>query len=248
MKNNIHPTSIIEEGAKIGLGNIIGENVIIRKGVEIGSRNLFGSNIEITNNVKIGDDNKFNSFISIGSIAEMGSKGDFFNDDGCIIIGNQNTFREFITINSPARTDRTIVGNKNYFMARTHIPHDAKIGSNIVFATNLLIGGGCIISDYVYIGLNASVHQWTNIGEGAILGQNSSTLSNVPPFMTAVGTPSKVIKINLEGLIRRNISNKDIELFKNYFDRGVESSLKKSNYLISKYVEFISNKSQYICL
>ena len=176
----------------------------------------------------------------------MGSKGDFCIEDGHILIGSNNTFREFITINLPARKDKTSIGDNNYFMARTHIPHDAEIGCNVVFATNSLIGGGCVISNYVYIGLNAHVHQWVNIGEGAMLGMNSATTINVPPFMTVVGIPSKVIKINLEGLKRRNIDNQDIEVFQEYLQNQNLLMLESSNYLINRYIKFITNNNKFL--
>ena len=100
-------------------------------------------------------------------------------------------------------------------MARTHIPHDALVGNNVIMATNSLIGGGCKLNDFVYVGLNAHIHQWLNIGEGSILGMNSATVNNVPPFLTVAGVPSKILKVNEEGLKRRKYSQYEIDSFKN---------------------------------
>ena len=218
MSNKIHSSANIENGAEIGKNNIIAENVIIRKNVSIGNDNFIGPNCIIENKVNIGTGNKFYGFLSLGSLGEMGTKGDLLPDNCEVFIGNNNVFREFITINFPVRKKMTSILNKCYFMARTHIPHDADVGNNVVMATNSLIGGGCVLNDYVYIGLNAHVHQWLTIGEGSILGMNSATVKSVPPFMTVMGVPSKAIKINEEGLKRRNYSEQEISLLRKYLN------------------------------
>jgi UDP-N-acetylglucosamine acyltransferase len=109
--NKIHPTAIIEEGAKIGINNIISENVIIRKNVKVGDNNIIGPSCLFQNNLDIGDNNKFYGFISIGSLGEMGLKGDSIRKNGKIIIGSDNIFREFITVNFPVK-------EKNYIYTK----------------------------------------------------------------------------------------------------------------------------------
>jgi len=237
MSNKIHSSAIIEKGVVIGENNIISENVIIRKNVRIGNNNYIGPNSIIENIVNIGNRNKFYGFLSLGSSGEMGSKGDIIPDKCEVRIGDNNVFREFITINFPVRKKMTSISNKCYFMARTHIPHDAMIGNNVVMATNSLIGGGCILNDYVYVGLNAHVHQWLTIGEGSILGMNSATVKSVPPFLTVIGVPSKAIKINQEGLKRRNYSKQKITDLRKYLSNNLEHE--RTNVLINKYKQFI---------
>ena len=241
MSNSIHPSAIIEDGAQIGEDNVICENVIIRKSTILGHKNYIGPNSLIENRVNIGNNNKFYGFISLGTLGEMGTKGDILHPEGMIEIGDNNTFREFITINFPVRNKKTSIMNNCYFMARTHIPHDAKICNNVVMATNSLIGGGCILDDFVYIGLNAHIHQWLHIGEGSILGMSSGTVKNVPPFLTVVGLPSKAIKINEEGLKRRQFSMDTINDFK-----GFLSDSSNNNELIEKYKSFINKYDNYL--
>ena len=172
----------------------------------------------------------------------MGTKGDIDPELGIVKIGNNNIFREFVTINFPVKNPSTSIKNNCYFMARSHVPHDAEIHNNVVMATNSLIGGGCILDNYVYVGLNAHVHQWLKIGEGSMLGMNSATVKNVPPFITVVGVPSKAVKINEEGLRRRKFTDKTIEGLKTFllsseYDRNNNYS---KNELIKKYQAFIN--------
>ena len=245
MANNIHPTAIIEKGAIIGDNNTIFENVIIRKNVIIGNNNHIGPNSLLENIVNVGNSNKIYGFISIGTLGEMGLKGDTLPNNSEVFIGNNNVFREFITINFPVRKKKTLILNNCYFMARTHIPHDVHIGNNVVMATNSLIGGGCELNDYVYVGLNAHIHQWLNIGEGSLLGMSSATITNVPPFLIVVGIPSKIIKVNEEGLKRRNFSHNQISIFKKYISGEITEEI-VDNELIIKHRKFINNHDDYL--
>jgi UDP-N-acetylglucosamine acyltransferase len=211
MADNIHPTAIIGENVKIGSNNTICENVIIEGNVTIGNDNYIGPFSHIANNVEIKDFNKFFGQISIGSLGEMGSKGDVFIEDGKVEIGSHNVFREFITVNSPVRKKATKIGNHCYFMARSHIPHDAIIMNNVVMATNSIIGGGCVIHDFAYIGLGSITHQWLTVGESSMLGMNSVNTKNIPPYCIVIGVPSIISGLNHVGASRRGYSEEDVD-------------------------------------
>lgn len=210
MGNNIHQTAIIGNNVKIGTNNTICENVIINGNVVIGDNNYIGPFSHISNNVEIKDGNKFFGQLSIGSLGEMGSKGDVFIEDGKVIIGSHNVFREFVTVNSPVRRKTTAIGNNCYFMARSHIPHDATIMNNVIMATNSIIGGGCIINDFAYIGLGSITHQWLTVGESAMLGMNSVNTKNIPPFSIVVGVPSFINGLNQVGALRRGFTKDEV--------------------------------------
>lgn len=230
MRNNIHPTAYIGDNVTIGNGNTICANAIIEGDITIGDNNYFGSFTHITNNVIIKNSNKFFGQISVGSLGEMGSKGDIFNKDGIVRIGNKNVFREFITINSPVRRESTEIGNNCYFMARSHIPHDALIRNNVVMATNSIIGGGCIIESYAYIGLGSITHQWLTIGESAMIGMQAVNVKNVPPFCTVVGIPSKIVSLNSVGALRRGFPEEEVnELKKELAQIITNGSITKSS-------------------
>ena len=210
MENNIHETSIIGDKVKLGKNNTICENVIIQGDIQIGDNNYFGPFTHISNSVEIKNFNKFFGQLSIGSLGEMGSKGDIFIEDGKVIIGSHNIFREFVTVNSPVRRKTTAIGNNCYFMARSHIPHDAMIMNNVIMATNSIIGGGCIIHDFAYIGLGSITHQRLTVGESAMLGMNSVNTKNIPPFSIVVGVPSFINGLNQVGALRRGFTQEEV--------------------------------------
>jgi len=239
--NRIHSTALLEPGVEVGDGNIIEEHAIIRSGVRIGDGNRIGPFSLIEHRVELGDGNTLHGYASIGTPGEMGSKGDQIAETGAVSIGNENVIREFVTVNFPVRRTLTAIGNNCYLMARTHIPHDARLGDSVVMATNSLIGGGCSLENHVYVGLNAHVHQWVVIGEGAMLGMSSATVKSVPPFCTVAGVPSRFLKINREGLRRRGIPDEEIDRLEAYV---LGSGGDATDRLIKIYANFIQENER----
>lgn len=244
MKNNIHSTAIIGDLVKLGENNTIGPNVVVMGNVTIGNNNIFGANSIISNNVIMGNDNRFAGFVSIGSLGEMGTKGDIFLENGKVIIGNNNVIREFVTINSPVRKETTSIGNNCYFMARTHIPHDAEIRNNVVMATNSLIGGGTIIYNHAYIGLGSIIHQWTNIGESAMIGLQAAVTKHIPPFCTITGVPAKILKLNRTGLERRGFAAEVLDEVDQNFKDIIRGKYESDNEIVVKIREFMTEYPQ----
>lgn len=195
----------------IGYGNTFEPGVIIGEEVRIGNNNVFRSGTIIDRKVNIGNNNLFSNYVVIGCQGEMGLKGDIIPADGCIEIGNDNIIREFVVIGFPAKTLLTKVGNNNYFMARSHIPHDCRIGNKVTMAPNSVLGGGVHIEDFVFVGLGATTHHGLTLGEGAMIGMNAANVKCVPPFVTVIGDPSKILSVNIVGATRRVIPDEIIK-------------------------------------
>ena len=244
MQNNIHVSAFIGSNVRLGINNIIGPNVVIQGNVTIGDDNLIGVNTIISNNVIIGNGNKFTGAASLGSLGEMGTKGDIYLENGKVIIGNNNVIREFVTINSPVRKETTSIGDNCYFMARTHIPHDADIRNNVVMATNSLIGGGSIIYNNAYIGLGAIVHQWTDVGESAMIGLQSAVTKHVPPFCTITGVPAKILKLNRTGLERRGFASEILDEIEQNFKAIIMGEYASENEIVVKIKQFMAKYPQ----
>tara|TARA_B110000902_G_scaffold214224_1_gene246101 strand:- start:4 stop:756 length:753 start_codon:yes stop_codon:yes gene_type:complete len=239
MNNFIDENAVIGDDVKLGKNNTIGANVVIIGKVNIGNNNHIGINTIVTNNVIIGNNNNFVGNASIGSLGEMGSKGDIFIKNGNVVIGNNNVVREFVTINSPVRKEKTSIGNNCYLMSRTHIPHDADVRDNVVMATNSLIGGGALIHDYAYIGLGAISHQWVDIGESAMIGLQAAVTKHVPPFCTIIGNPGKILKLNRTGLERRGFSSEILDEVEENFKSIILGEYDSNNEIIVKIKKFV---------
>lgn len=231
----IHETAIVGKDVKLGKNVSIGAYSVIEGNVFIGDGTEIKNNVNIKNNVKIGTNNKFYPFCSIGELGEMTSHGDVFVEDGFVEIGDNNTIREFVTVNSPSLSKKTKIGSNCYICARSHIPHDVIMGNNVNMV-NAVLGGHCIVDDYVFLGLCSVVHQKLRIGESAMIGMGAVVTKNVPPFLTVVGNPAKKLSFNKIGIRRRGFSDKDIkDLFKIIDNPSYHLNFKQNENVLNLY-------------
>ena len=212
----IHPSAIIEDGAKIGSNVSIGAFCHIGPNVEIGDDNIIASHVVIEGHTKIGNGNEIFQFASIGaapqSIAYNGEPTE-------VRIGDNNILREYVTINRGTPDDRAVtsIGNNNFLMAYVHIAHDCQLGSNIIFANCASLAGHVKVEDFVIMGGFSLVHQFCRVGQHCITGIGSVCIQDVPPYSLAAGNKAITHGINVKGLRRRDFAADSInELKKAY--------------------------------
>lgn len=205
----IHDTSIVDKNAKIGNNVEIGPYCVIGPNVKIADNNKLHSHVNISGNTKIGEGNIFYPFCSIGNDPQDLK---FSGENTELTIGNGNKIREYVTINpgTDGGGKKTIVGNNCLFMVSSHIAHDCIVGDNVILANNVPLGGHAIIEDGVIIGGNSAVQQFTRIGRGAMIGGMCGVVKDVIPYGIALGNRSILQGLNLIGLRRKNLDNKEI--------------------------------------
>ncbi len=177
----IHPTAIVDTES-------IGKNVHI------------GPFCYIGRNVTIEDDCILFGHCSIGAPAQYKPAVSEY-DDRPITIGAGTEIREFVTINRPT-TGETHLGKKCLLMANVHIPHDCVTGDNVVFVVGAAIGGHTKIGSNCYIGLNATMHNKSELGDYSIIGASSFFKGKAPGGLVWVGVPARAIKVNTIGIVR----------------------------------------------
>lgn len=254
----IHKTAIIDTKAKISTNVEIGPYATIGPNVEIGENTLIQSHVNITGNTTIGKGNKLYSFASIGSDPQdLKYKG----EETTLLIGDNNTIREHVTINTGTVQGGglTKIGNNNLIMIGAHIAHDCIIGNNIVMANNTAIAGHAEIEDFVIIGAKCGVQQFTRIGKRAMIGGMTGVLRDVIPYGLSTGNRNYLNGINVVGLRRDKVSNKDIlgltDAYKEIFKTEVLSENLKNlngkytdNPLVKDVLDFINkDKKRPIC-
>lgn len=205
----IDSTALLDPTAQIGANVKIGAYSIIKKGVSIGERTVIGSHVVIEEGTRIGSDCKFFSFCSIGAIPQDLK---FNGEESSLIIGDRNTFREFITVNRATGLGGgvTKIGDDNFFMAYIHIAHDCKLGNHIIMANAATLGGHITIDDHAIIGGLVGIHQFVRIGTHSIVGGCSAVSQDVPPYTSAVGNRAKLRGLNLTGLKRNDFKPETI--------------------------------------
>jgi UDP-N-acetylglucosamine acyltransferase len=198
----IHPTAIVDAAANIGEGVEIGPYAVVGPHVTIGERSRIGPHAVITGHTRLGADNHVYQFTSIG---EAPQDKKYHGEPTRLEIGNNNTIREFCTLNRGTVQDAgvTRIGDDNWIMAYVHIAHDCQIGSRTIFANNAQLAGHVHIEDDVILGGFTLVHQFCRIGAHSITGLGTVVLQDIPPYVKASGNPVHPYGINSEGLRRR---------------------------------------------
>ena len=254
----IDKNSVIHKNAKISDSAEIGPYVVIGPNVEIGNKVKIYSHVNISGNTKIGDDTIIFPFASIGN-APQDLK--YNNEQTKLEIGQNNKIREYVTINpgTSGGGGLTKIGNNCLFMVSAHIAHDCFVGNNVILANNVPLGGHAHIDDNAIIGGNSAVQQFTRVGKSAMIGGMCGVVRDIIPYGIAHGNRSVLQGLNLIGLRRKNIPNKEImilsdaykEIFKNEnLTENLNNLSKdfKSNELVAEVIQFIEkDKKRPIC-
>tara|TARA_R110002167_G_scaffold70646_1_gene199432 strand:- start:20273 stop:21061 length:789 start_codon:yes stop_codon:yes gene_type:complete len=206
----IHPQVIIEDGAVIGKNVKIGPWTYIAANVVIGDDCHISSHVVINGPTTLGKGNRIFQFASIGEDCQDLK---YAGEPTELVIGDNNTFREYCTVHRGTVQDNSLtqIGSNNLFMAYTHIAHDCMVGSHCIMANGASIAGHVHVGDHAIIGGMTGVHQFCHIGEHCFVGANSLILKDIPPYVMASGQPAKPFGLNSEGLKRRGF-DKDVIL------------------------------------
>lgn len=237
MANKFHKTALISSKAKLGNNitvgaySIIGDNVSLGDGVTIASHSIIDGNVSIgdntfianhvniTGNTTIGKNNKIYHFCSIGEIPQDKK---YNNEATSLIIGNNNLFREYCSINAGTLSNGgdgvTRIDSNNWILAYCHIAHDCVIGSNVIFSNNAALAGHVKVKDWVVLGGYVKIHQFSVIGEHVMVGINTTITQDIPPCVMAKGYRAEPKGINSEGLKRRGFSREVINSIKNAYN------------------------------
>ena len=254
----IHKSSVIDTNAKISKNVKIGPFCYIGPEVQLDENIELISIVHIEGNTKIGNGTKIYPFSSIGTNPQDLK---YNNEKNYTIIGNNNTIREYVTINpgTEGGGSKTIIGNECLFMISSHVAHDCKIGNNVIIANNVPLGGHVTIEDSVIIGGNSAVQQFTRIGRLAMIGGMTGVLKDVIPFGLSIGNRNYLQGLNLIGLRRKKYENKKImgldRAYKEIFSsKNLHENLKKingehkGNELVNEVISFIEkDKKRPIC-
>ncbi|MGE3067102.1 MAG: acyl-ACP--UDP-N-acetylglucosamine O-acyltransferase [Hyphomicrobiaceae bacterium] len=206
---NIHPTAIVEDGARIGDGVRIGPychvgpHVSLAEGVELVSHAV------IAGRTSIGARTRIFPFASIGhQPQDLKYKG----EPSTLAIGADCLIREGVTMNPGTEGGgmTTVVGDRCAFLANSHVGHDCHIGNNVIFSNNVMLAGHCTVGDFVILGGGAAVIQFARVGPHAFLGGMSALENDLIPYGMALGNRAHLSGLNIIGLQRRGFAREDI--------------------------------------
>ncbi|HDZ80661.1 MAG TPA: acyl-ACP--UDP-N-acetylglucosamine O-acyltransferase [Roseobacter sp.] len=206
---NIHPSAVIEDGARIAPSAIVGPFCVIGSQVVLHADVVIKSHTVITGQTEVGEGTVIFSFAVIGEIPQdLKFKGEFSR----LVIGKRNRIREHVTMNCGTEGGGgvTKIGDDGLFMAGCHIAHDAILGNRVIVVNSAAVAGHCIIDDDVIIGGLAGIHQFVRIGRGAIIGAVTMVTNDVIPYGLVQAPRGVLDGLNLVGLKRRGVARSDI--------------------------------------
>jgi UDP-N-acetylglucosamine acyltransferase len=226
----IHPSAIIEDGARIAPDARIGPFSVIGAGVDIGPGCEIGPHVVIAGRTRLGKNNRIFQFASIGD--EPQDKK-YRGEDTALEIGDNNTIREYVTINRGTADGGgvTRLGNDNWLMAYCHIAHDCQVGSHNIMANGATLAGHVIVGDHVIFAGYSGAHQFCRIGDHAFLGMYGGVSQDVPAYVMVSGQPPRPRGVNSEGLKRRGFSGAQIRNIREAYRTIYRAGLKRDEAL-----------------
>ena len=212
----IHPTALVDPKAQLDSSVSVGPYAVIGPHVRIGAGTTVGAHCVIEGHTTIGQDNRIFQFASVG--AQPQDKK-YAGEPTRLEIGDGNTIREFVTINTGTVQDEglTRIGHDCWIMAYVHIAHDCRLGDHIILSNAVQLAGHVHLGDWVFLGGLTGVHQFGRVGAHAMTAFQTRLAQDVPPFVTAGGNPAEAQSINAEGLKRRGFSPERITLIKQMY-------------------------------
>lgn len=198
----IHPTAIVEDGARLGANVTIGPFVVIGSEVELGDRVSVDSHVVISGRTSIGAGTKISSFAAIGGLPQDTSYADEPTET---VIGSDCVIREQATVNrgTVRGKSKTVIGNRCMLMVGAHVAHDCIVGDEVVLVNNATLGGHAEIGEHAILGGLSAVQQNCRVGAHAFIGGVTGVTSDVIPFVSALGHRAEIAGLNIVGLKRR---------------------------------------------
>jgi UDP-N-acetylglucosamine acyltransferase len=219
----IHPSSVVEEGAKLG------EGVRIGPFCHISAESIISDRVELVSHVSVMGATTIGAGTKVYPMATLGAPPQNTKHKGgrtTLVIGENCTLREGVTMHVGTDSSRgeTTVGDNGNFLAYAHIAHDCVVGKNATFANGATLGGHCEIGDNVYIGGLTAVHQFVRVGDNAFIGGCSAVVGDIIPYAIAAGNRAKLRGLNIIGLKRSGLPRSEIYLlrkvYRSIFDRS----------------------------
>jgi UDP-N-acetylglucosamine acyltransferase len=205
---SIHPLAAVSPDARLGVGVKIGAFATVEADVELGDFCTLATGAVVKSGVRAGCHNEFGEHSVVGGGPQHIAKP---QDIGRIEIGNNNVFREHVTIHRALKpTAATVVGDNNYVMAGGHFGHDVVVGNNCICANGALVGGHVTIEDRAFVSGAVAVHQFCRIGRLVMAGGHARVIQDIPPYMLLDGQSGCIVGLNIVGLRRSGHSAEDI--------------------------------------
>ena len=241
----IHPSAVIEDGAVLGSNVSVGPFAYIGSKVKIGDNTTVASHAVIEGKTTIGKNNRIFPHSAVGTIPQDLK---FDGEDVELIIGDNNTIREFTLLNPGTKGVGSItrIGNRNLLMGYVHLGHDVILGDHCILANGATLAGHVELGNHVVIGGLTPIHQFVHIGDYAMVGGASALSQDIPPFCLAEGNRAVLRGLNLTG-IRRSMERDEINALKSAYKALFEEGNPLQEVVETLHASSTSEKVRSLC-
>ncbi len=237
----VHEDATIEDGVEVGAFSVIGPKVHIKRGARI------DSHVYIEGCTTIGEETRVYPFATLGTEPQDLK---YAGESTELVIGKRNSIREYCNINVGTVQDdsKTIIGDDNLLMVRTHVAHDCVIGNKCIIANGVNLAGHVKIDDGAVLGGMVGVHQHVRIGKLVMAGGGAMVAQDVPPYCMVHGDRAKIKGLNVIGLKRSSLGREEIAHLKLIFRTIFDSGLRKDKAVekIQEMAEFPDIGKQFV--
>jgi UDP-N-acetylglucosamine acyltransferase len=220
----IHPTAVVEPGARVDPSCEIGAFAVVGPDVVLGPRNVLQHHAVVTGHTTVGAENRFFPFCVVGGMPQdLKYKG----EPTRLEIGDRNTFREYVTINTGTVGGGgvTRIASGCLLMASSHVGHDCAIGDGAIIANSVALAGHITLEDHVHFGGLSAAHQFVRIGRHAFVSGLTGIVMDVPPYCFAAGARAELSGINSVGLQRAGFTEDQVGRIKQAYKIFFRSNL-----------------------
>ena len=209
MSATIHPMSVVDPRARLGDGVVVGPFCTVGPEVELGAGVELVSHVAVAGYTAIGARTKIYPFASIGHPPQDLK---YHGEPSTLTIGADCMIREGVTMNPGTEGGgmKTVVGDKCFFLANSHVAHDTQIGDSVIFSNNVMCAGHVKIGNFVIVGGGTGLHQFIRVGDHAFIGGGAGVMHDVIPFGMVRDNPAHLAGLNLVGLRRRGFTREQI--------------------------------------
>ncbi len=237
MMKAVHPTAVIADGARLGAGVEVGPYSVIGPHALLGDGTRVLSHAVIEGPITLGPRCVVYPGACLGFEAQDKKLGG--TPGTRVEIGADNVFREHATVHRATTAGAaTVIGDRNYFMAGSHVGHDSRVGNDVVMANSAALGGHALVEDGAIVGGLVGVHQFCRIGARSMVGGCSKVHLDVPPYTLVFGSPAKLYGANVVGLRRSGVPRESIDRIRRAIALLFASGLSLSNSLPRARAEF----------